>query len=172
LHRHNWLSFGKFQDTERFLIHCARHFSSRLPPSGGTCKYAKAPSTKKTLRDFLPIDMLLSALSVLVIAQSISEVSEGLMNNPVFYHQFNRSWWSNHVSECLQINKLFYWIPRSSVFSLPHWEISRVLLRRHWNKQTKFPELFQPGCEPYWIPATSYRNSTYSILPCNSREVA
>jgi len=47
LHRHNWLSFGKFQDTERFLIHCARHFSSRLPPSGGTCKYAKAPSTKK-----------------------------------------------------------------------------------------------------------------------------
>ena len=36
LHRHNWLSFGKFQDTERFLIHCARHFSSRLPPSGGT----------------------------------------------------------------------------------------------------------------------------------------
>ena len=26
LHRHNWLRFGKFQDTERFLIHCARHF--------------------------------------------------------------------------------------------------------------------------------------------------
>ena len=47
LHRHNWLSFGKFQDTERFLIHCERHFSSRLPPSGGTCKYAKAHSTKK-----------------------------------------------------------------------------------------------------------------------------
>ena len=42
LHRHNWLSFGKFQDTERFLIHCAL-----LPPSGGTCKYAKAPSKKK-----------------------------------------------------------------------------------------------------------------------------
>ena len=43
LHSHNWLSFGKFQDT----IHCERHFSSRLPPSGGTWKYAKAPSTKK-----------------------------------------------------------------------------------------------------------------------------
>ena len=53
LHRHNWLSFGKFQDTERFLIHCARHFSSRLPPSGGTCKYAKAPSTKKKLWEIL-----------------------------------------------------------------------------------------------------------------------
>ena len=33
--------------TERFLIHCERHFSSRLSPSGGTWKYAKAPSTKK-----------------------------------------------------------------------------------------------------------------------------
>ena len=69
--------------TERFLIHCARHFSSRLPPSGGTCKYAKAPSTKKTLRYSLPIDMLLSVVSVLVVAQSSSEFPEGLMNNPI-----------------------------------------------------------------------------------------
>ena len=89
LHRHNWLSFGKFKDTECFLIHCARHFSSRLPPSGGTSKYAKAPSTKKTLRDSLPIDMLLSAVSVLVVAQLSSEVPEGLMNNPVCNVQTN-----------------------------------------------------------------------------------
>jgi len=39
---------------------------------------------KRTLRDSLPIDVLLSALSFLVIAQSSSEVPEGLMNNPVF----------------------------------------------------------------------------------------
>jgi len=52
LHRHNWLSFGIFQDTEHFLIHCECHFSSRLPPSGGTCKYTKAPSTKKNLERF------------------------------------------------------------------------------------------------------------------------
>jgi len=52
LRRHNWLSFGKFQYKERFLIHYERHFSSRLPPSGVTCKYAKAPSTKKTLERF------------------------------------------------------------------------------------------------------------------------
>jgi len=39
---------------------------------------------KKTLRDSLPIDMLLSALSFLVVAQSSSEVPEGLMNNPVY----------------------------------------------------------------------------------------
>ena len=77
--------FGKFQDTERFLIHCERHFSSRQPPSGGTWKYAKAPSTKKTWRDSLLIDMLLSAVSVLVVVQSSSEIPEGLMNNPVYF---------------------------------------------------------------------------------------
>jgi len=39
---------------------------------------------KKTLRVSLHIDMLLSAVSVLVVAQSSSEVPEGLMNNPVY----------------------------------------------------------------------------------------
>ena len=38
---------------------------------------------KKTWRDSLPIDMLLSAVSVLVVAQSSSEIPERLMNNPV-----------------------------------------------------------------------------------------
>ena len=38
---------------------------------------------KKTLRYCLPIDMLLSVVSVLVVAQSISEFPEGLTNNPV-----------------------------------------------------------------------------------------
>jgi len=38
---------------------------------------------KKTLRDSVPIDMLLSALSFLVVAHSSSEVPEGLMNNLV-----------------------------------------------------------------------------------------
>jgi len=36
------------------------------------------------LRDSLPIDMLFSAVSVFVVAQSSSEVPEGLMNNPVY----------------------------------------------------------------------------------------
>jgi hypothetical protein len=45
---------------------------------------AKVPSTKKkTWRDSLPIDML-SAISVLVVAQSIFEIPDGLMNNPVY----------------------------------------------------------------------------------------
>jgi len=38
---------------------------------------------KKTWRDSLPIDIFLSAVSVLVVAQSSSEIPEGLMNNPV-----------------------------------------------------------------------------------------
>jgi len=37
------------------------------------------------LRDSLPIDMILSAVYVLVVAQSSSEVPEGLMNNPVYW---------------------------------------------------------------------------------------
>jgi len=42
---------------------------------------------KTTLRDSLPTDMLLSAVSVLVVAQSSSEVPEGLMNNPVVVYR-------------------------------------------------------------------------------------
>ena len=55
-------------------------------------KYAKAPSTKKTWRDSLPIDMLLSAVSVLVVAQSSSETPKGIMNNPVL-HVDNLALW-------------------------------------------------------------------------------
>jgi len=40
--------------------------------------------------------MLLSALSVLVVAQSSSEVPEGLMNNPVFRCIF-RKWYVGTV---------------------------------------------------------------------------
>ena len=42
---------------------------------------------KKTWRDSLPIDMLLSA--VLGVAQSSSEIPEGLMNNLVFLKSMN-----------------------------------------------------------------------------------
>jgi hypothetical protein len=52
LHRHNSLSFGKFQDTKRFLIACPRHVSSWLPPSGEICKYATAPWTRKIFERF------------------------------------------------------------------------------------------------------------------------
>jgi hypothetical protein len=47
LHHHNLLSFGKFQDTERFLIPCPCHVSSQLPPSGEICKYTMVSRTQK-----------------------------------------------------------------------------------------------------------------------------
>jgi hypothetical protein len=46
------VKFGKFQDTECFFISCLRHVSSRLPPSGETCKYATAHNTQKNLERF------------------------------------------------------------------------------------------------------------------------
>ena len=37
--------------------------------------------------------MLLSAVSILVVAQSSSEIPEGLMNNPVeYYHKLRNVW--------------------------------------------------------------------------------
>ena len=54
-----------------------------------------ALSTKKTWRYSLPIDMLVSAVSVLVVAQSSSEIPEELKNNPVFL-----------TSECLLVGEM------------------------------------------------------------------
>ena len=84
-------NFGKFQDTERFLIPCPRHVSLRLPPALSV-KPASTPrclvhqKKKKTLRDSLPIHMLFSAVSVLVVVQLSSEVPEGLMNYPAYVY--------------------------------------------------------------------------------------
>ena len=83
-------SFWQIPRHRTFSYSLERHFSSRLPPSGGTWKFANAPSKKKkTWRDSLPIDMLLSAVSVLVVAQSSSEIPEGLTNNPVHYYNMS-----------------------------------------------------------------------------------
>jgi hypothetical protein len=56
LHHHNWLSFGKFQDVQCFLITCTCHVSLQLHPSGETCKYAMVPITQTNLEicSFLP----------------------------------------------------------------------------------------------------------------------
>ena len=43
----------------------------------------------------LSVDMLLSAVSVLVVAQSSSEIPEGLMNNPVCRHT-NKEFYHNY----------------------------------------------------------------------------
>jgi hypothetical protein len=53
-----------------------------------TQQKGQGPWYKKTWIDSVPIDMLLSAVSVLVVAQSISKIPEGLMNNPVYCKLF------------------------------------------------------------------------------------
>ena len=56
------------------------------------------------MRDSLPIDMLLSAVSVLVVAQSSSEFPEGLMYNPVHFvvHLTPRRRWKDNLKMDLQ----------------------------------------------------------------------
>jgi hypothetical protein len=83
LHRLNWLSFGKFQDTERFLIPCPRHVSSWVLHSGETCKYTMAPITQTNLERF-SIYWYAPFCCVLVVALPSSEFPERLMNFPIY----------------------------------------------------------------------------------------
>ena len=75
------LANSKTQNAFLFTVHAIFRLDYPL-----AVEPASTPRTlvqKKTLRDSLPIDMLLSAMSFLVVAQSSSEIPEGLMNNPV-----------------------------------------------------------------------------------------
>ena len=66
-----------------------------------------APSVqKKSWRDSLPIDILLSAVYVLVVAQPSSEVPEGLMNYPVCVNKLK----SAINSYCYLGNKYIYFV--------------------------------------------------------------
>jgi len=135
--------------TERFLIHCERHFSSRLPPSGGTCKYTKAPSTKKTWRDSLSIDMFLSAVSVLFVAQLSSEIPKGLMNNPVLQYN-NHS--SNMCWSIVQVLKYFH-----------HSSTSAEVLCKYCNTTTTVATFAEVLCK-YWNTTTTV--ATYAEILC------
>jgi len=75
-------NFGKFQYTERFLISVHAMFSHDCPLAVKPASTSR--STQKKLGEIsLPIDMFLSAVSVLVVVQLSSEHPEGLMNYPV-----------------------------------------------------------------------------------------
>ena len=70
---------------------------------------------KKTWRDSLPIDMLLSAVSVLVVAQSSSEILEGLINNPVYlflvFLIYNTNYFPTKIKcLCLKLNKAWFYV--------------------------------------------------------------
>ena len=76
------LANSKTQNAFLFTVHAI--FRQDYPLAVEPASTPRPLVQKKTVRDSLPIDMLLSAVSVLVVAQSSSEVPEGLMNNPVY----------------------------------------------------------------------------------------
>ena len=94
------LANSKTQNASLFTVHAIfRHdYPLAVEPASTPRPLVQK---KKTLRDSVPIDMLLSVVSVLVVAQSSSEVPEGLMNNPVHVSQtFN----TVSRSECVEVN--------------------------------------------------------------------
>ena len=75
------LANSKTQNAFLFTVHAI--FRHDYPLAVEPASTPELLVQKKTLRDSLLIDMPLSAVSVLVVAQSSSEVPDGLMNNPV-----------------------------------------------------------------------------------------
>jgi len=76
---------------DSYIYRVIHKFLQDFRPLRYDCPLAVKPAStpwrlvhKKTWRDSLPIDTLLSAVSVLVVAQPSSEVPEGLMNYPVY----------------------------------------------------------------------------------------
>jgi hypothetical protein len=92
LHCHNWLSFGKLEDTERFLVSCPRHVSSRLLPSGVTCTYPWRLLSKGTWRDCLPIDILTDLLKASLDNGSVNTFQRATMEG--------MSQWTNVIPRC------------------------------------------------------------------------
>ena len=76
------LANSKTQNAFLFTVHAI--FRHDYPLAVEPASTPRPLVQKKFLRDSLPIDILLSALSFLVVQQSSSESPEGLMNNPVF----------------------------------------------------------------------------------------
>ena len=76
------LANSKTQNAFLFTMHAI--FRHGYPLAVEPASTPRPLVQKKTLRDSLPIDTLLSAMYVLVVAQSGSEFPEGLMNNPVY----------------------------------------------------------------------------------------
>ena len=84
------LANSKTQNPFLFTVNAIFLHDYPLPVEPGS---TPRPLVQKKLGGSLPIDMLLSAVSVLVVAQSSSEIPEGLMNNPVFVLFLNGSEW-------------------------------------------------------------------------------
>jgi hypothetical protein len=90
LHRHN----SKTQNA--FLSPVLNMFHHDCPQVVKPASMPWCLIPKQTWRDSLPIDVLLSAVSVVVVALPSSEVLEGLMNYPVYVYIV--TWMVNAVS--------------------------------------------------------------------------
>jgi hypothetical protein len=78
------LANSKTQNSFLFPVHAIFRHDCLLAvkPASTPCRLLP----KQTWTDSVPIDMLLSAVSVLVLGQPSSEFPEGLMNYPVFIY--------------------------------------------------------------------------------------
>jgi hypothetical protein len=77
------LADSKIQNTSLFPVHTIFRCDCPLTVKLASTQWNLVNKQKKTWRDSAPIDMFLSAVSVLVVVQLSSEFPEGLMNNPV-----------------------------------------------------------------------------------------
>jgi len=75
---------ANFKTQNTFLFPVQAMFRHNCPLVVKLASMPRRLVYKKSWRDSLPIDILLSAVSVLVVAQPILEVLEGLMNYPVY----------------------------------------------------------------------------------------
>src|SRR5215510_7069503 len=75
---------ANYQKHDAFLFTVNAIFRHDYPLAVEPASTPRPLVQKKLGRDSLPIDMLLSAVSVLVVAQWSLEIPEGLMNNPVY----------------------------------------------------------------------------------------
>ena len=78
------LADSKTQNAFLFPVHAMFRHDCPLKVKLASTQWNLA-NKKKTWRDSAPIDMFLSAVSVLVVGQPSSEVPEGLMNYPVCF---------------------------------------------------------------------------------------
>jgi len=96
---HSVLANSKTQNAFLFTMNAIFHhdYPLAVEPAGTPRPLVQ----KKSCRHSLPIDTLLSAVSVLVVAQSSSEIPEGLMNNPVYiYFKCSKNVRDLHLSFC------------------------------------------------------------------------
>jgi hypothetical protein len=104
---------------------------------------------KKTWRDSLPIDMLLYAVCVLVVAQPSSEVPEELMNYPVF---MSAAWIAFRTTDLILLLVLLnLWVGQDSTVGIvTRYGLDGLGIESQWRRD--FPHLSGPTLGPTQPP--------------------